>query len=88
MEKLAADAAPQLWFDVPDPDLCVLTDSSLRDDVEVHLNRFAYVAGIITDDQVDGSDLRTARFKAVLFAYFYDLLCDWILVHLGGLLPG
>ena len=53
----------------------------LRDYVEVHLDRFAHISGVIADDQVHLCDSGTTGFLTVLSGYFYYLFRYRIFMH-------
>ena len=80
-EQLAAVGAAELRFDFDKRKGGALAQGAFCYDVEVGLDGFSHVAGVVADDHIDLSNAVSTVFTAVLVRYFNDLLSDWQFMH-------
>lgn len=80
-EQFAALGAAEFRFDFDKFKGGALAEGAFCYDVEVGLDGFSHVAGIVADDHIDLPNAVPAVFTAVLVRYFNNLLCDWQFMH-------
>ena len=80
-KQFAALGAAKFRFDFDKFKGGALAEGAFCYDVEVGLDSFSHVAGIVADDHIDLPNAVPAVFTAVLVRYFNNLLCDWQFMH-------
>ena len=80
-EQFAALGAAEFRFNFDKSKGGALAEGAFCYDVEVGLDGFSHVAGVVADDHIDFSNAVSTVFTAVLVRYFNDLLSDWQFMH-------